>query len=345
MKLTYQEIDKLSDVTSFAAANGKMLFYRNIEEIVSYFDNKIIFRSKNYVDYFTFDRYFFANETIPKAGGILFLEKEVKYFKDLFINKLINNHELLGSFENRTVKMNIATGDSVELFPDNIFYFLAFENLIAADLDGKIQLRSLLDGSEIWNFDVNSFGSFKYYNNEDLPYKVQQVICVNKDILWTLLFGGRLIGINIKNGKLLHDINFLKIISLVYPNSINYSVQIHFDEDNEEIIWLTNQNLIKIDLNTLEVKHVKDYSIGPREQHWRFMTSTIKDNLIYFTGDYGWKLGVANVIGVMDKKSGEVLWSQALEKTRGLPTPPQVSENKLYVLSASKTLYIFERTQ
>jgi outer membrane protein assembly factor BamB len=64
---------------------------------------------------------------------------------------------------------------------------------------------------------------------------------------------------------------------------------------------------------------------------------------LYFTGDKGMEYVVATRIGVMNAETGEILWQQQIEKTGGLPNAPQVNNDKLYVLTVNKELYIFQK--
>ncbi len=73
------------------------------------------------------------------------------------------------------------------------------------------------------------------------------------------------------------------------------------------------------------------------------MHNTFHKDKIYFTADYAWQYVTPSYVGVMDATTGEVLWSQQLEKTGGLPEAPKVTNDKLYIRTNNGVLHIFEK--
>ena len=109
------------------------------------------------------------------------------------------------------------------------------------------------------------------------------------------------------------------------------------------MVWLNNQRLLKIDLDSYEIEIIKDYFNVPKEEQFRFMHSTYFEDKIYFVADYGWQYVTPSRVGVMDVNTGGVIWQQQLEKTGGLPEPPKVTKDKLYIRTAKGEIYIFEK--
>ncbi|MGV6861253.1 MAG: hypothetical protein ACWA41_05750 [Putridiphycobacter sp.] len=215
------------------------------------------------------------------------------------------------------------------------------DDYIFSDYQNIITCRENFSGKKLWKFNLNQFGTYKY-GGDDLAYEIVQFIGIWQGKLLVQLTNARLIALDINTGELLHDIEINKINPLPEKKTFyDQYVKIHLVED--KIIWLTNQTLLQINLNTFTVRIINEFYSLLRENQWRFMHNTYFEGKLYFTADYAWQYVTPSYVGVMDATSGEVLWSQQLENTGGLPEAPKVTNDKLYIRTNNNTLHIFEK--
>jgi len=274
------------------------------------------------------------------------LDLETLESKQLDINLAVNciedfivgfSENGLGIFDKNNKKNIVYLKTELQSFKGCIFY----ENKIGLRTNLSIYFYDIKTGNPLWHFDLNQFGTYRKVT-DDLAYKVVQFVGIWQGKLLVQLTNARLIALDINTGELLHDIEINKTNPLTKAYYDAY-IKMHLVDD--KIIWLTNQTLLHIDLNTFTPVVVKEYYNLPKERQWRFMHNTYHKGKLYFTADYAWQYVTPSYVGVMDAQTGTVLWSQQLEKTGGLPEAPKVTDEKLYIRTNNKVLHIFEKTE
>lgn len=204
----------------------------------------------------------------------------------------------------------------------------------------SIICRTTYSSAILWQYDIDHLGKYINLSNEELPYEVRHFIGSYQNKLIVQLSNAAVLVLDINTGNLINIIFLHK--EIVLPQGLFWDDGIPMHLVDHNLIWLNNQSLIHIDLDTYMVKNIRSYFEEPREQQFRFMSNIYKDGKIYFVADYGWQYVTPSNVGVMNAESGEVLWYTQLKKTGGLAEPPQVEGGKLYIRTNNSELYIFE---
>lgn len=210
-------------------------------------------------------------------------------------------------------------------------------------IDGKyltieLKLFDYYKGNFLWHYDLSQLGAFMFRSEGERSYEVQSFIGVVDNILWIEISNCNILLLDVDTGKLIKRLDY----NGIGVGTGNYIL----DEENNRIVCLSSSKLHHINLQTTEIKLIKDYKNEEKAESWTFGRKTLNNNKIYFTGSKGndGNIFFNKRIGVMDANSGEVLWGEKLDLpvSKGLDTP-QVSEDKLYVLATNGDLYIFEK--
>ena len=197
---------------------------------------------------------------------------------------------------------------------------------------------SIKKGEKLWQFDLSQFGTYPFRSEGERPYEVERFIGVVDNILWIEISNYTLLALDINTGKL---ISLLDLNTKV-PETTFLDSGFLLDETKNRIVWLARTALFHIDLQTLDVKFIKDFWNVDKPDRWSFRRKMLDGDKIYFAGIKGNESTWAERIGVMNSETGDILWNVHLPDSKNLQTP-QVSENKLYVLGTSGNLYIFEK--
>ena len=307
------------------------------------------------------DFYYRVKDEIFK-NGVLFCSLNKSFLGDFYINNnelvlqdlsgiiFYKNHELKGYYNYMNLKdfTYLETNNNVLCFEQNGNFISTkiYENVINIgnhyiSYDGnKIKFYVSYFNNSNWQFSLESLGTYRNFTNEVVSYSVMKFVGEYNNRLIIQLSNATLLFLDIingKTGKIIH----LNIEHPILPTC-------HYDDSfpphlvGDQLLWLNNQRYFSINLNTYEIKVVKDYFKEPKENQFRFMSNTYFEGKLYFVADIGWQYVVPTRIGVMDAETGEVLWQQQLHKTGGLPEPPQVTQDKLFIRTTKGTLYIFE---
>lgn len=235
------------------------------------------------------------------------------------------------NLEDNTILWQSNLGFSKKIVINDIFYIGNNTNISKHYVNTAISL---------WQYDLSALGTYRNLTNEEKDYEVKHFVGVYNNILIVQLSNASFIFLNIETGSVIKILHLNDILHLPAPVFYDDAYPAHIYENN--LIWLSNQRLLHIDLNTLAPKVIIDYFTEPRENQFRFMSNTYHEGKIYFVSDYGWQYVTPSYVGVMNAENGEVLWYQQLEKTGGLPEAPQVSGDKLYIRTNNKVLHIFK---
>jgi len=323
-----------SSIKGVVFFKGKEII-RNIDGASIYkISNSLIQIWKNDGGYYYFDDIIYScdynifinnNSIISLAQSLPRRVSRGVYLKDIYIfNKKTNS---IG---------NIILKDCEE----NIVFFND-KNLVLSN-NTQLHAYTLPTAQPLWQFDLGVLGTFRDSNGETQAYEVRQFVGVYEEELLVLLSDFRFVAFNIQTGKKTKDIHIPQYISCTDGDYFANS-GVHIDNENKRLIWLSGTMLFHIEISTFKLSQIKNFWHVPQNEKWRFMSSTLHQGLLYFTGDKGMEYVVATRIGVMNAETGEILWQQQIEKTGGLPNAPQVNNDKLYVLTVNKELYIFQK--
>lgn len=216
-----------------------------------------------------------------------------------------------------------------------------FDEFIINDNVSIITCRKITSKMPEWEVNLEMLNISQ---EQDQDLEIKKIIDIYKNQLLISLEGNVVISLDVGTGKLLNKFNIYNTFpELTDFQKDTFTTSYHLDEENNRLIILSNTALYHINLITNRVSLVKDYHDVPQQEQWRFMSATLYNGKLYFTGDLGLEYVVATRIGVMDIETGEILWQEQLKKTGGLPNAPQVTQDKLYVLTVNKQLYIFQK--
>lgn len=214
------------------------------------------------------------------------------------------------------------------------------ENLFSVE-KGIIYKNELLSSKPYWHFDLNELGNYKNQSNEECTYEVKQFLGVFENKLIVQLSNATFLILNLDTGDLIKKINLNE--SHFLPSPVFYDDEFKAHLADNQIFWLNNQRLLKIDLSNFHATIIKDYFEKPRENQFRFMSNIYRNGKIYFVADYGWQYVTSSYVGVLDAEAGEVLWDEQLKNTGGLSEAPQVTNDRLYIRTNKGILHIFEK--
>ncbi|AUC76144.1 hypothetical protein [Olleya sp. Bg11-27] len=226
---------------------------------------------------------------------------------------------------------------------DKIKNYFSFQNYLFINHINYLQSYILPNVNSKWQFSFDNIGTYQFQGQTKV-YEVKSFVGVDNNVLILMLSNCRIISLDINTGALQYDIKLAEIYGKDSGNFIDVHNTLHLDIKNNRLLFLSNQTLVHINLSNFSHTLIKEYQHETKEKQWRFMKNTLaEDGLLYFTADYAWQYVTPSYIGVMNPNTGDVLWSQQLEKTGGINEPPQIRGTKLYIRTVTKDLYIFEK--
>lgn len=333
-------IDKLNDIKAYIL-KGEELWYNSKNEVFNN-ERKLILKSEVTLQSIKCDFSFLY--VVDNEGNTYLIKDDKKIFlKSTFIKKALNNSFFLVSKTTGTKIYNIETNNFIDFLAYRLFHFLLNDNFLYFEENNSINSCSLFTTTPLWQLDLGSFGDYTAINNERHRYEIKFFLGVYKDCLLVQLSNATFIWLALNTGELRHSLCLNESHSLPKPVFYDDGFKAHIAGD--KLVFLNNQRLLNIDLNSYEVSIVKDYYTEERDHQYRFMFNTFFDDKIYFVADYGWQYVTPSYVGVMDANDGEVLWKQQLQKTGGLSEAPQVTKEKLYIRTNNNVLHIFEKEE
>lgn len=222
-------------------------------------------------------------------------------------------------------------------FPNRYFgNFYRFGNLVLnvyrRNDSMLLSSLSLVTGSQNWQTDLSSYG------------KIRKIVGVVEDNLWVTLtksveqensltdFEETLVVIHTKTGS---------ITNVFVHNYLFSSVGVLLNDKNQTIVSLKGNRFIEY--NTKTSRKIRDLEVQSlTENKLNVRSFTVFKDKVYVTANDSTQV-VANVVGVLDYNTLELLWFSKVYPGNLNLNPPQVTEDKLYVLGAEGTLHIFEK--
>lgn len=337
--MVYQIVNKISEVKSFAL-NGGQIYFSSLSKLSDISGNVLVETTKSLQEIKFENPYFFINDI---EGNSYLINYEVLFLDNIFIKKVVNRNVILISRNARTEFFNLKEKEFKSFLEYKIFKFMVEGEVIVFNKNRIIYCYSLPSSNPIWQYDLSSLGTYKNLTNESCHYEVKYFIGVCEGKLIIQLSNATFLFLDIESGEQINILHLNEMLELPKPVFYEDAYPAHIDDN--QLIWLSNQRLLNIDIDTFQARVIRDYFTAPRENQFRFMSNTYNDGMIYFVADYGWQYVTPSYVGVMDANTGEILWHQQLENTGGLPEAPQVSGDKLYVRTNNKVLHIFVKTE
>ena len=225
-------------------------------------------------------------------------------------------------------KFEISSGISTKILSNSADILISIhdKNLLLWLPKSTLKSLSLLTGEYEWEVDLGEYG------------RIRKVIGIAGDRLWVSL-------INDKGGlEAIHTLAALHISDgqILQHHSFDWEF-----EDfgvllvNNRLLSLKEQRLVEVD--ALEGNMLRNHRVLPLiNNRFKIRSFTVFEDKIYFTANDSTQI-VANTVGVLDYKTLELLWSSKVSPGNLNLDPPQVTEDRLYVLGAEGTLHIFEK--
>jgi len=199
---------------------------------------------------------------------------------------------------------------------------------------------SLLTGEYEWEVDLGKYCQY-IQDNELKNGGINQIIGINKQVLWVVCAEGRqLVGIDVNTGGVLHTLVFEELSSEITETYFRVFPPCYLSGDT--LICCAYKYYFEVCLDTLSLRVLHTVPFEWKNYSGISM-HTLYSGLIYFTykqpapGDmtHSW-------LAVYEPENNRILWKYELGNVT-VNQPPQVSADKLYVLSAEGTLFVFEK--
>jgi hypothetical protein len=341
----YNQVSKIINISQYKVSNT----------ILAYKDkNSNVFRNFEKVSECGYDDISIIGQSIffnDKEGNVLKIDQNQEVFKENstllnFSSDIITSNQLiyLDSLENLNLcDLNSKLDYNLKGINYNWENIFLSNNESTIFLIGNTSIHSytLPTSQPLWQFDLGSLGEYVNISNEKCSYEIRFFLGIYNGCLLVQLSNATFIWIDCNTGKQKHILNLNESYPL--PKPVFYDDSFKAYIVGEKLIFLNNQRLLHINLDSFEVTIIQDYFTQERADQYRFMHTTYFEDKIYFVADYGWQYVTPSYVGAMDAYTGEVLWKQQLENTGGLSEAPQVNSDKLYIRTNSNVLHIFEK--
>lgn len=204
--------------------------------------------------------------------------------------------------------------------------------------DGRINAYKLLDGSEIWNFDTTTIGTWQDYDGSEKPTQVTKVLGIYEGIIYIYLNSGKILLLDSDSGE---KITVLK--NDKHPKFDTFGDSIELDIESGKLIQLARQDLIEVDLQTREVSmtRIEDMNSSNIENASRI---AYDNTHIYFTDKN------AQTLGALNRYTHKLDWIYKLPQERISKSEQprfgkdiKLKDNIFYVLDNKNTLHIFDK--
>lgn len=215
---------------------------------------------------------------------------------------------------------------------DKIKNYLSNDKSIFFQVETILKSLSLLTSEYEWEEDLREYG------------EIRKIIGVSGGNLWVSLNKDietkthTLLYLNIQTGVVQkhfeHDYHFSDF-GVILSESQQTIVSLKGGVGSQRTWFYEYDALIGSPLRDLEVPSLKEKKLGVK-------SFTVYKDLIYFTATDDTQI-VANTVGVLDYKTLELLWYEKVHPGNLILDPPQVTDDKIYVLGAEGTLHIFEK--
>jgi len=202
----------------------------------------------------------------------------------------------------------------------------------------------------LWDFNIAPYARFNDSRLEIQEGIITNILGIHDDNLWLGISSGKLIKLNIRNGKFVGELGFQdsQLPNFGYlikeGDYIPWGDLMQLDERKAQIFGLRDKYFMKIDLNNNQRREYIDIGKSMNafkiNSSYRNYTFPSDEKYIYFCDDRQGK------IGVFDREALEVIWSYEIEMERdGIAQilDMKYEDNRWYVLDRNDVLHIFVR--
>jgi hypothetical protein len=228
-----------------------------------------------------------------------------------------------------------------------------FGEYIFCENQGVIIGRSVFTAEPLWQFDMGGLGEYETYKGEVKSYSVEKFIGVWEDELLVACSNSLILSFDVNTGV---EKRRWQTLENYYPNVKEVANKIPRTENfvletkTNTLIALHIFSLVKIELSTGVIQVVtmenelKKHNINLLKNNSSY---AIDDNHIYTTSTMDYEDNKSqwtyDCLIAINRETYQVDWQYKFEN-EGLGTnTPQLSGDNLYQLTASNTLYIFEK--
>lgn len=353
----YNQTTKIINISQYKVSNTTLAYkdknsnvFRNFEKV----------SECGYDDIFIIGQSIFFND---KEGNVLKINQNQEVFKEKstllnFSSDVIASNQLvyLDSSENLNLfDLNSKLDHNLNGINYNWENIFLSNNESTIFLIGNTSIHSysLPSATPLWQFDLGSLGEYETYKGEVKSYSVEKFIGVWKDELLVACSNSLIISFDVNTGV---EKRRWQTLENYYPNvkevanKIPRTENFVLDNKTNTLIGLHIFSLVKIDLKTgiIEVVNMENEL---RKYHINLLKNNssyaIDDSHIYTTATMGYEDNKSqwtyDCIIAIKREIYQVDWQYKFEN-EGLGTnTPQLADNKLYQLTSSNTLFIFEK--
>lgn len=228
-----------------------------------------------------------------------------------------------------------------------------FGEYIFSENQGFIIGRNVSSATPLWQFYLGSLGEYETYKGEVKSYSVEKFIGVWEDELLVACSNSLIISFDVNIGV---EKRRWQTLENYYPNvkevanKIPRTENFVLDNKTNTLIGLHIFSLVKIDLKTgiIEVVNMENEL---RKYHINLLKNNssyaIDDSHIYTTATMDYEDNKSqwtyDCLIAINRETYQVDWQYKFENEGVGTNTPQLSDNKLYQLTSSNTLFIFEK--
>lgn len=200
---------------------------------------------------------------------------------------------------------------------------------------------SLRTGNYEWELDLGGYKYLRHGREEE--GKIDKIIGLWEHQLLVAMSDEELVSVDIHTGKVLWKTsNFNNTYLPDWRNRSMFRMSYWLIEAGK-LYQLDGNVYYSVDLETQQFDLL--WHNANDENELTIVHKTYTEDYIYFTGAYHYQLS-PNLVGVFNRKTLTIDWITAVENLTGsLNQPPQVADDKLYVLDTGGTLHIFAREE
>ncbi len=272
--------------------------------------------------------------------------KELNFLQSsVLLTSLLQESKVLARHKDQNRKKIIQLIDLNLLKPDweidaDLQFIWGFDKGILGQLRGKSEIVfvDFMDGEIMWHYDLSKLDTYQDFDGSEKQIQITKILEIHEDKIYILLNSGKLLLLGSKSGE---KITILKNDKHAKFDTFGNSIEI--DILSNKLIQLANQDLIEVDLKSLEVSitPIEDMKSSGLEN---FSFFAYDSNHIYFTDKDHQTLGAVN------RATHKLDWTHKLSQ-EGISESERprygrelkLNGDRLYVLDNKHTLHIFEK--
>jgi hypothetical protein len=349
----FKRIDFITKVTSYATNKDKLLYCLEYKEIIDFHSKIILVKSDYNLSDILFDKLFYCNETNPGSG--ILIDKQIHYLEGKMIKGILQANDLICSYQGKTILLNYYSLEESILLDHKMFVYLIKDENIFYKKDSFLSSISIIKQDILWKADLTAILKEEVSNSVNQNIESDYIICSVRNILWTFLNTGDLIGLESDSGKLLYKTG--EITSLNFTGKDQYliadagmrvfKIKYRYDDTDNKIKGMFFRGYAEMDLNSpnpqINFWAIEDQMVayGLKEIHFEIAIGESDD--IYFMDINSSKWGIFNTrtktIAYVSEKITIPDRPDAFTQLKQI----KYAGGKVFVLDSNRTLHIFEK--